>query len=156
MDDVLRHISFETVRTWIERLVGLPAPVRWDDIPGLAAEFGWESTNIESRYRYEVEEEAQVVLVSGNGETGKLYNVNFDLVRNWEGNLLGDVAVADFFPRFVEAFSGVWGEPWSVMTDVDMIKFIWKFHEQGYAELTVWSDCVTCRFVTSDRTEERW
>ena len=49
----MRHIPFETVRGWIERLAGLPAPVKMEDIPGLAAEFGWEPTNFESRYRYE-------------------------------------------------------------------------------------------------------
>ncbi|RRD46307.1 hypothetical protein, partial [Arachnia propionica] len=99
--------------------------MRMRDIPGLAAEFGWEPTNIESRYRYE-EGGSQIVLVMGNDETGELSDVDFDLVRNWEGNLLGDVAVVDFWPRYVEAFCGAWGEPWSVMTDVDMIDFIWK------------------------------
>ncbi|MDO5082366.1 MAG: DUF6301 family protein [Arachnia propionica] len=154
--DVLRHISFETVRGWIERLAGLPAPVRMGDIPGLAAEFGWEPTSIESRFRYEAEGESRFVRISGNDETGKLFDVAFDLAKNKEGDLSGNVAVVDFWPRYVEAFCGVWGEPWSVMTDVDMIDFIWKLHEQGYAELTVWPDCLICRFAPMDRTEERW
>ncbi|RRD46449.1 DUF6301 family protein, partial [Arachnia propionica] len=129
MDDVLRHISFETARTWIERLAGVPAPVRMEDIPGLAAEFGWEPTNFESRYRYEAEGEPQMILVRGNDETGELYSVFFNLVRNWGEDLLKNVAVVDFWPKYVEAFCGVWGEPWSVMTDPSTL--IWKLHEQG-------------------------
>ena len=152
----MRHISFETVRTWIERLAGLPAPVRMEDIPGLAAEFGWEPTKWDDEYRYEEGGESQVVLVMGDDESGNLFKVSFDLVRSWGEDLLGNVAVVDFWPRYVEAFCGVWGEPWSVMTDVDMIDFIWKLHEQGYVELTVWPDCLTCRFVSMDRTVERW
>ena len=152
----MKHISFETARTWIERLAGLPAPVRMEDIPGLAAEFGWEPTKWDDEYRYEEGGESQVVLVMGDDESGNLFKVSFDLVRSWGEDLLGNVAVVDLWPRYVEAFCGVWGEPWSVMTDVDMIDFIWKLHEQGYAELTVWPDCLTCRFVSMDRTEERW
>ncbi|RRD04054.1 hypothetical protein EII34_11770 [Arachnia propionica] len=130
--------------------------MRMEDIPGLAAEFGWQPTNFESRYRYEEGREPQVVLVIGDDESGNLFKVSFDLVRSWGEDLSENVAVVDFLPRYVEAFCGVWGEPWSVMTDVDMIDFIWKLHEQGYAELTVWPDCLTCRFVSMDRTEERW
>ncbi|RRD04053.1 hypothetical protein EII34_11765 [Arachnia propionica] len=150
----MRHLSFETARTWIERLAGLPAPVRMGDIPGLAAEFGWEPTNFESRYRYEEGGESRFVLVSGDGESGALFKVRFGLVRNWGEDLLGNVAVVDFFPRFVEAFCGVWGEPWSVMTDPSTL--IWKLHEQGYAEIYLKPTLIACYFTTSDWTEERW
>ncbi|RRD04055.1 hypothetical protein EII34_11775 [Arachnia propionica] len=150
----MRHISFETARTWIERLAGLPAPVRMEDIPGLAAEFGWEPTNIESRYRYEGGGDAQIILASGNDETGKLYNVNFDLVRNWREDFAGNVVVVDWWPRYVEAFCAVWGEPWSVMTDPSTL--IWKLHEQGYVEIYLKPTLIACYFTTSDWTEERW
>ncbi|MDO5082367.1 MAG: DUF6301 family protein [Arachnia propionica] len=150
----MRHLSFETAQTWIERLAGLPAPVKMEDIPGLAAEFGWEPTKWDGEYRYEVEGESRIVLVSGNDEAGELYNVDFDLVRNWGEDLLGNVAVVDFFPRFVEAFCGVWGEPWSVMTDPSTL--IWKLHEQGYAEIYLKPTLIACYFTTSDWTEERW
>ena len=49
----MRYISFETARTWIERLARWPAPVRMEDIPGLAAEFGWEPAKWDGEYRYE-------------------------------------------------------------------------------------------------------
>lgn len=152
----MKHISFETARGWIERLAGLPAPVRMDDIPGLALEFGWESSDFDSRYRYEAEGEPQMILVSSNDETGEILSLFFNLVRNWEEDLLGNVRVVDFFPGYVDAFCGVWGEPWSMMTDVDTIHFIWKLHEQGYVEMILWPDCVACYFRTFDRTEERW
>ncbi|WP_221739749.1 DUF6301 family protein, partial [Arachnia propionica] len=132
-DGALRHISFETAQTWIERLAGLPAPVRMGDIPGLAAEFGWKPTKWDDEYKYEAEGEPQMILVPGNDETGELYSVFFNVARNWREDFAGNVAVADFFPRFVEAFCGVWGEPWSVMTDPSTL--IWKLHEQGYAEI---------------------
>ncbi|WP_221739810.1 DUF6301 family protein, partial [Arachnia propionica] len=125
----MRHISFETARGWIERLAGLPAPVRMGDIPGLAAEFGWEPTNFESRYRYEEGGESRVVLVGDSATIDKIHDVTFDLVRNWGEDLLGNVVVVDLWPRYVEAFCGVWGEPWSVMTDPSTL--IWKLHEQG-------------------------
>ncbi|RRD49666.1 DUF6301 family protein, partial [Arachnia propionica] len=122
----MRHIPFETARTWIERLAGLPAPVKMGDIPGLAAEFGWEPTKWDDEYRYEEGGESQVVLVTGEDEGGNLFKVSFDLVRSWAEDLSGNVGVVDFWARYVEAFCGAWGEPWSVMTDVDMIDFIWK------------------------------
>ncbi|MDO5082365.1 MAG: hypothetical protein Q4D89_03050 [Arachnia propionica] len=92
----------------------------------------------------------------GNDETGELSDVDFDLVRNWGEDLLGNVAVVDWWPRCVEAFCGAWGEPWSVMTDVDKTEFIWKLHEQAYVELTLWPNIISCDFTVSDRTVERW
>ena len=152
----MKRISFETAQTWIERLAGWPAPVTLSDIPGLAAEFGWKPTKWDDEYRYEVEGESRVVLVAASGRTDEIHDITFDLVRNWEESLQGNVAVVDFFPGYVEAFCGVWGEPWSMMTDVDTIHFIWKLHEQGYVEMILWPDCVACYFRTFDRTEERW
>ena len=150
----MRHLSFETARTWIERLAGLPAPVRMEDIPRLAAEFEWEPTNFESRYRYEEGGESRVVLVGDSATIDKIHDVTFDLVRNWRENLLGNVAVVDWWPRYVEAFCGAWGEPWSVMTDPSTL--IWKLHEQGYAEIYLKPTLIACYFTTSDWTEERW
>ncbi|RRD46778.1 hypothetical protein EII35_15425 [Arachnia propionica] len=152
----MRHISFETAQTWIERLAGLPAPVRMEDIPGLAADFGWEPTKWDDEYKYEAEGAPQMVLVSANEETGEYLEIFFSLVKNRDGGLLGNAAVVDFLPGYVEAFSGVWGEPWSVMTDVETIDFIWKLHEQGYVELIAWPHSVACQFVTFDPTVERW
>ncbi|MDO5066536.1 MAG: DUF6301 family protein [Propionibacteriaceae bacterium] len=105
----MRAIPFETAQHWIERLASLPAPVRMDDIPGLAAEFGWQPTKFESRYMYEEEGETRVVLTPFDDETGEIFSFSVDLVRNWRDDLAGNVAVADFFPRYVEAACGVWG-----------------------------------------------
>ncbi|MDO5066534.1 MAG: DUF6301 family protein [Propionibacteriaceae bacterium] len=150
----MRAIPFETARAWIERLASLPAPVRMADIPGLAEEFGWQPTKDADEYRYEEGGESRMVLVTANDETGKVFDVFFSLVRNWDDDLAGNVEVADFFSRYVEAARGVWGEPWSVMTDP--VTFIWKFHEQGYAEIYLKPTLVACQFSTSDTTEERW
>ncbi|MDO5082364.1 MAG: DUF6301 family protein [Arachnia propionica] len=150
----MKRISFETTRTWIERLAGLSAPVRMGDIPGLAAEFGWEPTKWDGEYRYQTEGESHVILVSGDGESGVIFKVTFDLVRSSGEDFAGNVAVVDFFPRFVEAFCGVWGEPWSVMTDPSTL--IWKLHEQGYVEIYLKPTLIACYFTTSDWTEERW
>ncbi|MDO5066533.1 MAG: DUF6301 family protein [Propionibacteriaceae bacterium] len=150
----MRAIPFETAQYWIERLASLPAPVRMEDIPGLAVEFGWQPTKFESRYMYEEGGETRVVLTPFDDETGEIFSFSVDLVRNWRDDLAGNVAVADFFPRYVEAACGVWGEPWSVMTDIT--EFIWKIHEQAYAEIGAWRDSVSCRFRKFDGTEERW
>ena len=83
----MRHIPFETARVWIERLASLPAPVRMDDIPALAAEFGWKPTKWDDEYRYEVEGESRVVLVAASGRTDEIHDITFDLVRNWEESL---------------------------------------------------------------------
>ena len=100
--------------------------------------------------------ESQVVFVTGDDESGNLFKVTFDLAGNRGEDLLGNVAVVDFWPMYVEAFCGAWGEPWSVMTDVNMIDFIWKLHEQAYVELTLWPNIISCDFTVSDRTVERW
>ncbi|MDO5067999.1 MAG: DUF6301 family protein [Propionibacteriaceae bacterium] len=150
----MRAIPFETAQHWIERLASLPAPVRMDDIPALAAEFGWESTKDADEYRYEEGGESRLILVSVNREADKIFDVSVDLVRNWDDDLVGNVGVVDWYVRYVEAARGVWGEPWSVMTDP--VTFIWKFHEEGYAEIYLKPTLIACQFATSDTTEERW
>ncbi|MDO5066535.1 MAG: DUF6301 family protein [Propionibacteriaceae bacterium] len=150
----MRAIPFETAQYWIERLASLPAPVRMEDIPGLAVEFGWQPTKFESRYMYEEGGETRAVLVTADDETGKVFDVFFSLVRNKGEDLVGNVEVVDYFPRYVEAACGVWGEPWSVMTDET--SFIWKLHEEGYVEIYLKPTLIACQFSTSDTTEERW
>ena len=47
---IVKHIPFDTAHRWISRLAEMSYPIMIEQIPLLAAEFGWESTNRPGAY----------------------------------------------------------------------------------------------------------
>lgn len=129
----MKHIPFDTAHRWISRLAEMSYPIMIEQIPLLAAEFGWESTNRPGAYFYHDGSDAPYIRVSYDRKSNQVMFISFALVSDRTETLDAKVEVADCYQNYLAAASEAWGQAsaWSSSPTA----FTWQLGPRAYVNM---------------------
>ena len=130
----------------VERLIGLPWPIRLDQFDSTARQIGWFSTNMPGFFAGHFASGEQRIMVTKD-EDRNISVISIPFFRpEWEGfEEFG--LVNDAFVAYVAAGVEAWGKPFDIVID-RYAHVAWKYPQNVIADLIRYERFVHLRFYT--------
>ena len=130
----------------VERLIGLPWPIRLDQFDSTAQQLGWSSTNIPGFFAGNFASgEQRIMCTKDEGMNASVFSIPFFRPEREGFEEFG--LVNDAFVAYVAAGFEVWGKPFQIVID-RYSHVAWKYPQNVIADLIRYERFVHLRFYT--------
>ena len=130
----------------VERLIGLPWPIRLDQFDSTAQQLGWSSTNIPGFFAGNFASgEQRIMCTKDEGMNASVFSIPFFRPEREGFEEFG--LVNDAFVAYVAAGFEVWGKPFQIVID-RYSHVAWKYPQNVIVELTRYERFVDLSFYT--------
>ena len=130
----------------VERLIGLPWPIRLDQFDSTAQQLGWSSTNIPGFFAGNFASgEQRIMCTKDEGMNASVFSIPFFRPEREGFEEFG--LVNDAFVAYVAAGFEAWGKPFQIVID-RYSHVAWKYPQNVIADLIRYERFVHLRFYT--------
>ena len=130
----------------VERLIGLPWPIRLDQFDSTAQQLGWSSTNIPGFFAGNFASgEQRIMCTKDEGMNASVFSIPFFRPEREGFEEFG--LVNDAFVAYVAAGVEAWGKPFDIVID-RYAHVAWKYPQNVIVELTRYERFVDLSFYT--------
>ena len=130
----------------VERLIGLPWPIRLDQFDSTAQQLGWSPTGDTGIFIGNFASEKQCILCTKDeGMNASVFSIPFFKPEGEEVEKIG--LANDAFVAYVAAGVEAWGKPFQIVID-KRSHVVWKYPQNVIAELMKYERFVHLNFYT--------
>ena len=130
----------------VERLIGLPWPIRLDQFDSTARQIGWFSTNMPGFFAGNFASGEGYIMVTKD-EDGDIEVISLPFFKPGRKGFEEAGLINDAFVAYVAAGIDAWGKPFDIVID-KRSHVAWKYPQNVIVELTRYERFVDLSFYT--------